>query len=137
MSVQQPKVETEAEQVYKTQTGMEERYQILYADEQIVLLRCEDDGRKGNNGHRIERRSTFENLRDGGTFELQQDLDLDLLSTKQDWSVVDNIGEKTSSNLHDEGYKNVTDIIEASDDDLLEVSGLGAKALVALRDYTR
>lgn len=131
------KVEPAVGQVYEiNNTG--ERIQILYVDEEVVLLRCEDGGRNGNNSHRIERRVMFDKNVEQAHFSHQPNSSLDMLNfTEQDWSEVDYIGEKTSSNLHDEGYETNLDIQQADEAELLMVDGLGAQGVENLREFAR
>lgn len=111
-------------------------YQVLFVDEQIVLLRDQQKSNSGENHHRIERRSNFEMMIDTGHMEYQEDSELDLTgSVAIDWSEVDLIGEKTSQNLHDGGYTTRSDIQLADDDELLEIGGLGQKGLNNLRKF--
>lgn len=137
MSVLQEHVDPEAGQVYRgSRHG--ELYQILYVDEQIVLLRSEDSGRNGENAHRIERRVHFNDQIENGWFEYQPDSNLDMLSfSKKDWTDVAYVGEKAAENLHDAGYETNLDIQQASDDELLEVDLVGQKGAAKLKEYSR
>jgi ERCC4-type nuclease len=124
-------------QVYEG-TRQEKLYQILYIDNQVVLLRCEDAGHDGRSANRIERRVHFDSQLQSGFFEYKPDSNLDVLTeSKQDWSEVSYIGEKTAENLHEAGYETAIDVHQAEDDELLEVDGLGAKGLANLREYSR
>lgn len=126
--------EPEVAQIYETKRG--NVYQILYVDEQVVLLRDTEEGRDGNNIHRVERRTTFEAEVESGKFEHQPDSDLDMMNFSEiDWSDVSYIGEKTSENLHDAGFKTNLDIQQADDDELLDVDGLGKGGLKNLKEY--
>jgi len=128
-------IEPEVGQIY--QRG-DVQYQILYCDEQIVLLRSSDEGRNTDNTHRIERRVEFEKQVDSGWFEYQPDADLDMMEFEEkDWSEVDYIGAKTNENLHEAGFETALDIQQADDAGLLEVDGLGQKGLANLRRYAR
>lgn len=132
------RVEPAVGQIFKTQGVSERFYQILYVDEEVVLLRCEDSGQNGNNTHRIERRAIFNRQIDSGKFEYKPDSNLDMLSfDERDWSEVPYIGEKTTENLHDAGYKTNLDIQQAEEDDLLDVGGLGEKGLAHLLEFAR
>lgn len=125
-------------QVYKVERN-ETYYQILYVDEQVVLLRSSDaHTRNKGNAHRIEKRVGFDQQVKSGWFVHQPDSELDMTShTECDWSNVSYIGEKTNENLHENGYETTLDIQQAQDDDLLSVSGLGQKGLQQLRSYAR
>lgn len=138
MSTQQPKRPDPAvEQVYESSRS-KEKYQILYVDEQIVLLRSESSGRNTQNSHRIERRVQFEDQIESGWFNLKPDSTLDMVSFEEiDWSQVNCIGEKTASNLHDAGINSLVDVQQASDDNLLAVDGIGEKGLANLRRFAR
>lgn len=114
------------------------RYQICYIDEQVVLLRSEDTRRDGEQSHRIQRRTAFEDCLDAGQFEHKPDSEIDLLEFEtQDWSTIDLIGEATSENLHEAGYETNLDIQQASDDELEAIGGIGAKSLQNLREYAQ
>jgi hypothetical protein len=128
-------IEPQVAQIYKTdRNGI--HYQLLYVDEQVVLLRCEESGRNEGNVHRIERRSDFDRQVDSGKLKLQPDSDLDMMSFDEiDWSQVDHIGEKTASNLHSVGFTTILDIRQADDDELLDVSGLGEAGLINLQEF--
>jgi len=112
------------------------KYQVLYIDEQAVLLRDQQESKYGENYHRMERRSDFEMMIDVGHFEYEPDSQIDLRGGADiDWSEVDLIGEKTSSNLHDAGYTTRTDIQLADDSELLDVDGVGEKGLENLKQF--
>lgn len=134
---QKQKVEPTPGQVYEIEnTG--ERMQIAYADDEIVLAKTEEKGRRGNNGHRIERRVAWGKNVEAGHFEYKPDSNIDLLDEQeQDWSDVDYIGEKTSENLHDEGFETNLDIQQADEAQLLMVDGLGAKGLENLQRFVQ
>jgi len=131
------KVETAFKQIYEAQrSGM--MYQVLYADDQIVLLRSDDSSRNNQNGHRIERRSHFEAQRESDWFNLKADSDLDMTDFDTvEWSDVDYIGAKTEQNLHDAGIETVLDVRQADDDTLLGINGLGNAGLENLRDFAQ
>ena len=137
MSKMKSTVEPAVAQIYKSdRTG--EHLQILYVDDEVVLFRCEDGGRNGNNSHRIERRVAFEKNVESGRFEYKPDSDLDMIDfAEEDWSEVDYIGEKTSENLHDEGFETNLDIQQADEAELLMVDGLGAQGLQNLQEFAR
>lgn len=130
-------VEPEVAQVYKTErNGI--YYQILHVDEQIVLLRSNEERRTGDKSHRMERRVAFDKKVESGKFIHQPESDLDLIGAEDlDWSEVSYIGEKTSENLHAEGYTTNIDIQQADESELLMVDGLGAKGLENLRSFAR
>jgi ERCC4-type nuclease len=137
MSQAKPKVETEVAQVYQVREDGPV-YQVVYVDDQIVLMRSSDTGRKGNNTHRIEGRKGFENQRDSGWFEYLPDSDVDLLSfEEQDWSEVPYIGQQTAENLVEAGYETILDIQKADDGDLLEVDGVGNGGAENLREFSQ
>ena len=131
------KVEPAVGQVYqRDRTG--ERLQILYVDDEVVLFRCENEGRNGNNTHRIEQRVAFEKGVEAGQFEYKPDSSIDMIqSEKQDWSEVSYIGEKTKQNLHDSGFETNLDIQQADEAELLMIDGLGAKGLQNLIEFAR
>ena len=112
-------------------------YQVLYVDEQIVLLRDQQE-RDGSNIHRMDSRTDFEAMTEQGRMELQADSDLDLTdATTVEWDDVDLIGEATASNLIDAGYETKLDIAVADDDELLGIDGVGQKGLRNLREFTQ
>lgn len=128
-------VEPEVGQIYEVR---DEIYQLLYFDEQVVLLRCDNGGRNGRNKHRIERRHEFDNQVENGWFEYQPDAEIDLTgASKLDWSEVNSIGEKTSKNLHKAGFKTAPDVIEGTDEQLLDVSGVGQKGAANLKRFVQ
>lgn len=137
MSVAKPKIEPAVAQVYQSDRT-DEHLQILYVDEEVVLLRCEDAGRNGNNAHRIERRVAFEKNVESGHLEYKPDSDIDMIDfAEEDWDEVDFIGEKTADNLHDAGYETNLDIQQADEAELLMVDGLGAQGLQNLQEFAR
>jgi hypothetical protein len=116
----------------------EDYYQVLYADEQIVLLRSDDPGRNGGNVHRIERGTDFENQIESGWFIYQPDSDLDMISFSEiEWSQIAQIGDKTQENLHAAGFKTNLDIQQADDSEILAVSGVGPTGKDNLRKFAR
>lgn len=114
-------------------------YQIIYIDEQIVLLRCNRPGHNHGGGHRMENRTGFNDKVAAGQLEHKPDSDLDMLSdVGVDWAVeVDYIGDKTTENMHEAGFRTVLDVQQASDDELLDVDGLGNGGLSNLREYAQ
>lgn len=113
-------------------------YQIIYLDEQIVLLRCNRPGHNHGGGHRMEKRTAFNDKMEAGQFEHRPDSDLDMLSDVEvDWAEVDYIGDETSDNLHGDGFRTVLDVQQASDDELLDVDGLGNGGLSNLRQFAQ
>jgi ERCC4-type nuclease len=134
---QLPTPDPEVAQVYKEDRSGE-LYQIIYVDAQIVLLRGERARRDGENIHRLEMRSQFNEQVKSNRLELQPDSDIDLLSlTGKAWSEVDYIGEKTAENLHDEGFSTIVDVRQAKDEELLSVDGLGKSGLKNLRSFAQ
>jgi hypothetical protein len=130
-------VDPDVEQIYKhSRTG--EQYQILHIDNQIVLLRSDRDRRDGENAHRIERRVHFNKQIDAGEMQYQPDSDLDMIEfTSVDWSEVAHIGAVTNDNLHDAGFSTNLDVQQASDDELLEVDGVGNAGLTNLKSHAQ
>lgn len=113
-------------------------YQIIYVDEQIVLLRCNRPGHNHGGGHRMEKRAAFDDKTAAGQMKHRPDSDLDMLSDVEvDWAEVDYIGAATTENMHEAGYRTVLDIQQASDDELLDVSGLGNGGLSNLRQFAQ
>ena len=129
-------IEPKLKDVYKSHT--DSLYQVFYVDDQIVLLRDEQTSDTGQHYHRMEKRSDFEMMVDAGQLVLQPDSELDLSGeSKTDWSQVDLIGAKTSSNLHDAGYTIPFEVQMANDSELLAIGGLGQKGLENLREFTQ
>lgn len=121
--------------VFESQHGT--IYQVIYIDDQVVLLR-DKATQNGQHIHRIEQRATFEELLEAGAFTLRPHSSLNLISAKKaDWSAVNTVGDMTSSNLHDAGYETPADIAVADDSDLLAVDGVGKRGLKNLREYTQ
>jgi hypothetical protein len=119
------------------ETSRDDVYQVLYIDDQMVLLRDSDEGRNGDNIHRMERRVNFTKEVDAGFFEHQPDSSLDMMDeAERDWTDVDLIGAKTAENLYDAECKTGLDIQQADDDELLEVSGVGMAGLQNLKEFT-
>jgi ERCC4-type nuclease len=130
-------VEPAVKQVYEVESR-DETYQIVYVDEEIVLLRRDGTSRESGKAHRIERRQSFEEQVEAGFFEHLPDSDLDLIGAEeQEWADVDYIGKKTAYKLHRNGYETKVDIQAADDDELLDVPGLGQKGLTNLREFVR
>jgi ERCC4-type nuclease len=137
MTTKLDKIEPEVGQVYQIERN-DDQYQILYVDEEVVMLRSDDPERRPGNFHRIERRSEFDKQVESGWFKYQPDSDIDMLSSEDlDWTEVDYIGETTAENLHDAGYSTVLDVQQADDDALLDVSGLGEAGLINLREFAQ
>lgn len=132
-AVLQERVEPERGQVYEGGHGT--TYQLIYVDDRVVLMRyaTEEDY-----GHRLETRLSFDESKDAGFFDYKPDSDVEMFnSTTIDWTDVDNIGDKTCGNMYDAGYETVVDVQQASDDELLDVGGLGSAGLSNLRQFVR
>lgn len=128
-------VDPEVGQIYEVR---DEVYQILYFDEQVVVLRCDNGGRNGRNKHRIERRNEFDSQVESEWFEYKPDAEIDLTgASKLDWSEVSSIGEKTSENLHQAGFKTAPDVLEGTDEQLLDVTGVGQKGAANLKQFVQ
>ena len=113
-------------------------YQIIYVDEQIVLLRCNRPGRNHGGGHRMEKRTALNDKIEAGQFEHRPDSDLDMLSDVEvDWAEVDYIGDQTTENMHEAGVRTVLDVQQANDDELLDIDGLGNGGLSNLREFAQ
>lgn len=130
-------VEPKVEQIYEV-NRRDEKYQILFVDEDVVLLRCDTTGEKPGNSHRVERRKSFDEQVESGYFEYLPDSDLDMIEAeKVDWAEVPYIGKKTAYKLHRNGYETVLDAQKAEDSQLLDVPGLGQSGLENLREFVR
>lgn len=135
-AIREPKVETEVAQIYERRNEM---MQVVYADDQIVLLRSAKERRvSGGNVHHIVRRQVFEKERKSGFYTLQPDSELDMTGDEPvDWAKVSYIGEKTTQRLHDAGYETALDVQKAQESDLLDVDGLGKAGVSNLQDFTQ
>lgn len=132
-------VEPQVEQVYEdTRSAGDELYQIIYIDNQIVFFRSQKEKNNGDNYHRMEKRSQFDDLKEAGRFKLRPDSNLDLICLDGvDWTEVSYVGEETAENLKDSGYRTVVDVRQADDGELLSIDGLGAGGLENLREFAR
>lgn len=125
--------EPEVTDVYESTHG--NIYQVVFINDEAVFLK---DQQKQNGRHiyRPEARSAFEDMIDQGRMEHKPDSDVDMATAPDtDWSEVDLIGEKTSERLNERGFSNPLEIQTATDEELLDVSGLGQKGLRNLREY--
>lgn len=131
------RVEPAVGQIYEVEKRGD-NYQILYVDDEIVLLRSDTTSRGSGNSHRIEKRSEFDNQIESGWFKYKPESNLDMLNFDQeDWSEVAQIGDKTAENLHQSGYKTTLDIQQADDEDLLSVGGVGNAGLSNLKEFVK
>ena len=111
-------------------------HQLIYCDDQVVLLRSETTDKAGENHHRMNGRAAFDRMVEADRLEYKPDADLDLISASDvDWSEVPHIGEKTTEHLHEEDYRSIIDIRQAEDSELLTVDGLGVAGLDNLREF--
>jgi hypothetical protein len=112
-------------------------YQLIHIDEQVALLRDKQTDDRGRHYHRTEDRIPFDQMRSAGFFEHKPDSDLDLFGEQSvDWTEADGIGAGNGSNLEEAGFETALDVVEADDDELLAVDGIGQKALNGLREFT-
>jgi hypothetical protein len=129
-------VEPAVKEVYEGKR--EKTYQILYLDDQVVLLRCEDVHGNRENSHRLERRDHFDDQLESGFFTHKPDSDVDLIDFEnEDWYEVTHVGQKTAERLEEAGYKTALDVRSADDEELRNITGLGAAGLENLRAFTR
>lgn len=137
VQTQRPTVDPEVGMVYQDSRG-DDRYEVCYADPEVVVLKCETTDSTGTHHHRLEPRAQFMRAVEADRFELCPDVELELATTpEQDWTNVAYIGAQTNGNLHDAGYRTHQDIHEASDKALLAVDGLGQAGLSNLREYVQ
>ena len=131
-----PKPDPEVAQIYEDRRNGE-TLQVLYVDEQVVLLRSEETkNRSEDHSHRMVPRTAFDLQVTAERLKFKPDSSVDLLELGgSDWEEVDHIGAKTSENLKDEGYETVIDVRRANDAELLMVDGLGAAGLDNLRSF--
>lgn len=133
----EPTVEPAVGQIYEA-SRRGEKYQIIYVDDQVVFLRCDTSGRRGNSSHRMEQRSNFDDELEAGFFEHLPDSDLDMMEPdERDWADVAYIGKKTAYKLHRNGFKTALDVQQAENNELLEVDGLGKAGLDNLREFVQ
>lgn len=112
-------------------------YQLIHIDEQVALLRDTQTDDRGRHYHRMEERITFDQQRSSGFFTHKPESDLDLFGEQSvDWTEADGVGEGNGSNLEDAGFETALDVVEADDNELLAVDGIGQKALAGLREFT-
>lgn len=130
-------VEPAIRQIYeRSRNG--DRLQILYVDDHVVLLRGENSNQDNGYSHVLNGRNQFDDQVEAGFLKLKPDAEIDMTTLEdEDWSEVNHIGAKTANNLHDGGFKTKVDVQQADDDELLQISGLGATGLVNLREFTR
>lgn len=114
-----------------------DRYQMIFVDDEIVVLRDECTDETGRHYHRIEKRSQFDAQFDRDRLNYKPDSELDLISADDiDWAdEVDHIGDKTTEEMHEEDYRTIIDIRQAEDSELLTVDGLGVAGLDNLRSF--
>jgi hypothetical protein len=130
--------ETDFGQVYEVEERGE-LYQVVYADEQIVLLRGVETRRDGRNVHRIEDRGKFDQQRESDWFVHRPESDIDLISDSAtvDWTQVPNIGEKTAKELVDQGFEARVDVLQATEDELTDVDGVGPTGATNLIQFSQ
>lgn len=122
--------------VYESKFGS--TYQLIYIDRQIVLLRDKQTDDRGRHYHRQEPRERFDTQRSIGYYDYQPDSELDLFGEHSvDWTNVDLIGEQSAEALTEAGFETKLDVVEADDDELAEIDGIGSKALQNLREFTQ
>jgi hypothetical protein len=138
LAPQQESVTPERGVVYEHARN-DELYQVCYADAQIVVLRCETTS-SGTNHHRLEPRGAFDQSVERDFFTPRPESELDLISDsggpEVEWRQVDHIGAVTEENLYTAGYRTAADLRGASDEELLDVDGVGAAGLERLRAFT-
>jgi hypothetical protein len=128
-------VDPEVAQIYED-SRVGGRYQILYIDDQVVLLRAEEEGRRGKGVHRVEERGHFVKSIESGRFKYRPDSNLDMMGLEdEDWTDLDHIGEKTNENLHEAGINTTLDVQQAEEGELLDVNGLGKMGLASIDAY--
>lgn len=130
--VQQGRKEPQPGQIYRDARDGDsgERYQILYIDEQIVLLRS-------SNENRLEPRIGFDNSLEADRFTLEGFEEITEESDDEDWAEVAGIGAATDDNLHDAGYDTRLDVVSADESALEDIGGIGSKNLQNLLDYSQ
>lgn len=77
---------------------------------------------------------------DDSTFEFEDSDDAESDDTNadddfDDFDAIDGVGAATEESLYDAGYTTYSDVAQSSDDELLDIDGVGETALEALRDH--
>lgn len=122
-----PRSISEPEEGYVYESSRGGRYQVLFVNEGVVLLRD-----MKQDYHRLEPYDQFVDSVGSGMFT-----HLSEFSSDVDWSQVSYVGNTLNERLHDAGFNSFSDVIEASDSELFDVNGLGANALKNLREFTQ
>jgi hypothetical protein len=128
--------ELKADQVYRD-ARTDELMQLVYIDCNISVLQDEKNG-----SHRLNKRSAFEdNVRSGRySYEPDEDAFADTSEGIEGadelipFEELDSIGEKGAQNLRDAGYETRSDVVNASDEELLDVSWVGESGVQSIRE---
>lgn len=116
-----------------TRTG--DTLHLIFLDDLNYLFRDTDDDRA-----RLGKRRMLEKDVVSGRYELQGTAEFDADTVQADfeaieWAEVSGIGEATATALNEAGFTTDRDVTNASDDDLLKVSGIGESNLENLQQY--
>lgn len=124
-------------QIFQSNRGKPEAYQLLYVDSQIALLRSEQTRRNtSDNNHRMMTRAALEKYVDSGQLEYRPDAEMSLMGENDiDWTEVSHVGEKGCENLYDAGFRTALDVVTADKDEILAVNSIGAAAASNIREY--
>jgi len=125
--VDDPRSISEPEEGYVYESSRDGRYQVLFVNESVVLLRD-----MKQDYHRLEPYDQFVDSIESGRFT-----HLSEFSSDVDWTDVPYIGKTVNNRMHEAGFHSFSDVTEASDSELSEVDGLGSNAIKNLRDFTQ
>lgn len=172
----------------KDDGSYEEKFRLVYEDDERVVLRSNKTLSNGNyegrHHYRCEHRETFEKNASEGMYELIEEPEdpprmptdgvasaltvlkrlqneerhqvecgggrksehrleafteaveavTNLDPTNINWSTVDGVGNKTAENLNEAGFETDVDVQSASDEQLLEIGGVGQKNLSNIKE---
>lgn len=115
------------------------RMVLVYISDHVVLLRYEERNDDGKYYHRLERRRQFEENVGSGRYDLDGTAEVEGsglgVGDPVELEEVSGIGAKTAERLRNAGYALDTDIERASDEELLDIGGVGAGNLENLREH--
>jgi hypothetical protein len=110
--------------------------QICFMDSSAVLLRY-----GSNDAHRLTKLNLFKKNVGSGRYELLRDGSVDGVyeehggETVVDFERIDGVGAVSATALERAGYVTENDINSATDDELLELDGIGEQNCQNIREY--
>jgi len=111
-------------------------FEVVYIDRRKVLLRSNQErGRLGGLEYRMEDVTTFEKQVESGRMKPTEETVEP--PEKADWTEVHGIGTKADEALHEAGVNTKIDVRQHSDDELLDIDGIGQKNLSNLKGFVR